>query len=785
MANLGTLTLDLICKTGSFTAPLDKAGRQAKRHMSTIEKSAQSASIAIGSMVSVGAITAFTSSLISSSLEIQKMERLFNAAAGSANLGGRELEYVRQVSEKLGLNLATTGQSYGKFMAAIRDTSLEGEAGRKVFESVASASTALGLSADETHGIFNALQQMMSKGKVQAEELRGQLGERLPAAMQLSAKAMGVTTAELNKMMEDGKLFANDLLPKLALELDKTYGGAAMEGSKSATAEINRFNNAMLETKAAAGKALLPAFTDILNAANPVILSLQKVTQAVQILGVRLGANSLKRATFWENIKSGIGAFSTEGLAKQEAVAKEADRLAEEQIALILKGDKVESSAYTEKEKRQQKALSTIKSLSSETKKIDKDTKSATDSINEQIKALQFQAEMVGKSDDVIKLYELTNKGATDSQLALADSALTTIKAFNYQKEAAEKLAESQKKADEDAKALKDQILSDQKSLISSLRTEEEKLTDQTKERLAVLETMKNLTDSERSDVAKRIIASGVAPMPKFGGADSAIAGPQSELNKLEDATTALNDWYTVQLEMLTKFREEKAELSAVWDQQEIDLKKQHEDELARIESARQLVQMAQNEAFFGSMSDLSKTFFGEQSGMYKAMFAIEKAFAIAKVLLNAPSSYSKAYDAMIGIPYVGPVLAPIAGTAAVAAQMAQAANLKSINFTGQAHDGIMSVPESGTWNLKKGERVTTENTSAKLDRTLDNVQRSQQSNGGTVINLIEDKSKAGQSEKRDDNGKETIDIWVANLMGDGKVQKAMTRKFGLQPVGA
>lgn len=65
-------------------------------------------------------------------------------------------------------------------------------------------------------GAFLALGQMISKGKVQAEELRGQLGERLPGAFQLAAKAMNMTTAELDKFMADGKLTAEELLPKLA-----------------------------------------------------------------------------------------------------------------------------------------------------------------------------------------------------------------------------------------------------------------------------------------------------------------------------------------------------------------------------------------------------------------------------------------------------------------------------------------------------------------------------------------------------------------------------------------
>ena len=84
---------------------------------------------------------------------------------------------------------------------------------------MASAGAALALSQDDMQGAFLALGQMISKGKVQAEELRGQLGERLPGAFQLAAKAMGMTTAELDKFMADGKLTAEDLLPKLAKPL--------------------------------------------------------------------------------------------------------------------------------------------------------------------------------------------------------------------------------------------------------------------------------------------------------------------------------------------------------------------------------------------------------------------------------------------------------------------------------------------------------------------------------------------------------------------------------------
>lgn len=101
--------------------------------------------------------------------------------------------------------------------------------------------------------------------------------------------------------------------------------------------------------------------------------------------------------------------------------------------------------------------------------------------------------------------------------------------------------------------------------------------------------------------------------------------------------------------------------------------------------------------------------------------------YAAAQVAMAALS----AFTAWIGVPYVGPV---VASTQAIAAAAAAGVFMTAIGSAlhGQAHDGIDSVPETGTWLLQKGERVTTAKTSAKLDATLDRV--ANQSTGGSAI---------------------------------------------------
>lgn len=117
---------------------------------------------------------------------------------------------------------------------------------------------------------------------------------------------------------------------------------------------------------------------------------------------------------------------------------------------------------------------------------------------------------------------------------------------------------------------------------------------------------------------------------------------------------------------------------------------------------------------------------FGEQSTAYQAMFAMQKALAIAEVYLNAPKTYSSVLASASTIPVVGPFIAPGLAAGAVALQMAQAAMIGSVSFNpvGMAHDGIDRIPEEGSWWLNKGERVLTDQTSSKLDRTLEDVRK-------------------------------------------------------------
>ncbi|HID1049734.1 TPA: phage tail tape measure C-terminal domain-containing protein [Klebsiella pneumoniae] len=112
------------------------------------------------------------------------------------------------------------------------------------------------------------------------------------------------------------------------------------------------------------------------------------------------------------------------------------------------------------------------------------------------------------------------------------------------------------------------------------------------------------------------------------------------------------------------------------------------------------------------------------------------QASAIPSMIANAQATALQAqlaaFASTAAIPIVGPGLAPAAMAAAAAITEPMVAAISAASLSGMAHDGIDAVPETGTWLLQKGERVTTAATSAKLDATLDRV--ANQSTGGGAI---------------------------------------------------
>lgn len=192
---------------------------------------------------------------VDASVQVQKYENQLKIASGTQENYAKNTAFLEGLADKYNKNVLELGKSYAQLTLATRGTTLEGEKADRLFAAVTATSSALQMSVDDTNGTFNAFIQMISKGNVQAEELRGQLGERLAGAFNLAAKAMGVTTQELNKMLEDGEVLAEDLLPKLTVELEKSFGESAQTNAKNLGSNIEYAKGQLTLFIAEAGKS--------------------------------------------------------------------------------------------------------------------------------------------------------------------------------------------------------------------------------------------------------------------------------------------------------------------------------------------------------------------------------------------------------------------------------------------------------------------------------------------------------------------------------------------------
>lgn len=207
--------------------------------MSTLWSGAKAAAVPV---MAIGAAAIYAGkACFDASLQMDRLVKSYTTIEGSTSGAVSQLDYIYEISNKLGLEFQSTAEAAKGFFAAGKGSALQKDL-NGIFEGVSQAGAALSLSTEQMDGVFLALGQMISKGKVQAEELRGQLGERLPGAFNLAARAMGVTTAQLDDMLKKGQVTAEDMLPKLAAVLKDEFGPAAEHASQGAQGAVNRLS---------------------------------------------------------------------------------------------------------------------------------------------------------------------------------------------------------------------------------------------------------------------------------------------------------------------------------------------------------------------------------------------------------------------------------------------------------------------------------------------------------------------------------------------------------------
>lgn len=270
-------------RTGQAFNSMGDAGRRAATGTSDLDRSLQSLfansrrSLSLyqrwrGEVLSLvssyvglmGAINGVNQS-IQASMQMQAVESRLNVVTGGDSAKtASELQWVKDEADRLGFSLTTLAGEWSKFAVSAQASNFSMEEARKIFTSVSEAGRVLKLDSQQVERAFVALTQMMSKGTIQMEELRQQLGEHIPGAFALMAQAVGVSGAELTKMMEQGQL-TSDYLLKFADVLDARFGQQLPKALEMTQAELGRFQTGVtLALNKIADSGVLEAFTEAL-----------------------------------------------------------------------------------------------------------------------------------------------------------------------------------------------------------------------------------------------------------------------------------------------------------------------------------------------------------------------------------------------------------------------------------------------------------------------------------------------------------------------------------------
>ena len=261
----------------------------------------------------------FAASISKAGIELDALQNTMLAATGGWESGGREIKWIIDMSNRLGLSFGDVSDSYAKFMTSFTRSGGTISQSRQIFEDLSAAMVSLHLPAERMQGVFVALEQMANKGTVQAEELKRQLSNALPGAFELAAESMGILPARLMDLMKKGEVFSKDFLPAFAATVKAALGQSIDIASMQFNASINRLATATDLLKMNLGQmvneALLPLVNGLVAVTNALAKTAQffneNTTASNLLKGALVGLLATVVAFNWGAIVSGIAAFGT------------------------------------------------------------------------------------------------------------------------------------------------------------------------------------------------------------------------------------------------------------------------------------------------------------------------------------------------------------------------------------------------------------------------------------------------------------------------------------------
>lgn len=343
----------LLNELGKLKKQFDAAGlsattaaNNAARGMSDIEKATERVGKAIVTYFSVTKIYEFAKSVINTTIQFESLRKAINFTSGSIEAGAANMLFLREASNRLGISLESAASGFKAISASATQAGYSNLQTQKIFENVSKAVAAFGLSSEDASGVFRALSQIISKGTVQAEELRGQIGDRIPGAFSIAAKAMGVTERELNKLMATGKVTAAEFVIPFTEALGKMSEQASTLDSMGKG--FQRFQNAWQNMMETLGRQVdenvgIGKFVNAITKSLDFLSGQLKTSMQEQEEAIAKGYQSVMNSEIVTYEKERIERIKQVVIANKEAVKQElenakAKRLAQQQEIDDLKG---------------------------------------------------------------------------------------------------------------------------------------------------------------------------------------------------------------------------------------------------------------------------------------------------------------------------------------------------------------------------------------------------------------------------------------------------------------
>jgi len=279
---------------------------------------------ALGVTTGVAGIAALATSIYNTTKQTQSLDLALRQVVGTQEKFIESQSFLSRISDAYGQDIQSLTKQYTQFYVSAKDK-LAGREIEQIFESVAKAAGTMGLSAESSERAFLALNQMLSKGTVQSEELKGQLGEALPGAFGILARSMGVTEKQLGVLLKNGEVLAAEVLPKFAKELEKAYGIEAVKKIETLAASQNRLKNNWVDLVRTMNEnetgGITQFFAFFTNAANDAIRTLAELNKGVKALRNEAASDSkASLLSFYDQLPDDKARMETAKIDRQNAL---------------------------------------------------------------------------------------------------------------------------------------------------------------------------------------------------------------------------------------------------------------------------------------------------------------------------------------------------------------------------------------------------------------------------------------------------------------------------------